>query len=235
MLDTIRHQEVFTSSELHDLHIDVIGVGATGSRIALSLAKLGIQNIDIWDPDKVEAHNIPNQAFGNYDIGKPKVHALRELIMAQTGIKVGTHKKRVDGSQRLGPIVFLLTDSMASRREIFERALRFKSHVKIVIETRMGADEGRVYTFSPFVPRDVREWEEAWYPDEETDPSVCTISTTVGPTAEIISGYAVWQFIRWHKAQTLLVQGKTPNDVPESELIFSLRPHMHMQRTFSDD
>lgn len=234
MLDTIRHLEVFSPSDFGDQHIDIIGVGATGSRIALSLAKLGIENIGIWDPDRVEAHNIANQVFGNGDIGKSKVRALRDLIKAQTGIKVSTHKARVEGSERLGPVVFLLTDTMASRMEIFKGALRYKPHIRLVVETRMGADTGRIYTFNPALPIDVRGWEAAWYPDEETDPSVCTAAVTVGPTAEIISGYAVWQFMRWHRAQMALADGQEPDDVSEHELVFSLRPQMLIGQQFTE-
>ena len=43
--------------------IHIIGCGATGSWVALMLAKMGISNITCWDFDKVEEHNLPNQFF----------------------------------------------------------------------------------------------------------------------------------------------------------------------------
>ena len=226
MLDTIRHLEVFSPDTFGDQHVDVIGVGATGSRIALGLAKLGISQIHVWDYDRVEAHNVPNQVFGNNDIGLLKVEALQRVVMEQTGTMVTIHPERVDGTQRLGNIVFLLTDTMASRQEIWKAGLRYKPHVKFVIETRMGKNSGRLYAFNPSSPSHVRGWEETLYSDDVAEVSVCGTSITVGSTAEVVSGLAVWQLIRWHQGQEELRQGKVLTDEVEHELIFSLQPMM---------
>jgi len=88
----------------------------------VSLAKMGIQTIRVWDFDNVQAHNVGNQAFGNDDVGKTKLEALSEFVLRQTGTKLDIRNERVDGSQELGPVVFLLTDTMASRKEIWKRA-----------------------------------------------------------------------------------------------------------------
>lgn len=224
MIDTIRHFDVFRPTDFLDQRIDIIGAGATGSRIALSLAKLGITNIHIWDFDNVEAHNIANQAYGNADIGKPKVEALKELIFTQTGIEVTTHNERVDGSQRLGDVVFILTDTMSSRKEIWEKALRYKPYVKFVVETRMGKNAGRIYAVNPSAPTEVEGWEASLYEDGVAEVSACGATISIGPTAEIVSGFAVWQFLRWHQTNLQLAAGTEPTDLPENELIFSLQP-----------
>jgi tRNA A37 threonylcarbamoyladenosine dehydratase len=62
-LDVRRHAELF-DPHTFNTPVTIIGAGATGSWLAIALAKLGIDNISIWDFDKVEEHNIPNQAFG---------------------------------------------------------------------------------------------------------------------------------------------------------------------------
>lgn len=155
IVDTMRHIKVFDPNTLNDQRIDIIGVGATGSRIAISLAKLGLQDIHIWDFDIVESHNIANQAFGLADCGRPKVEALAAIIKAQTGLDVTAHNEKVTGRTTLGNIVFLLTDTMASRKEIWDGAIRFKPQIQIMIETRMGVDEGRVYNIRPTIPADV--------------------------------------------------------------------------------
>ncbi len=226
MLDTIRHLEVFAPEQFGEQRVSVIGVGATGSRIAIGLAKLGISKIDIWDPDKIEAHNIPNQAFGNNHVGRLKTEALAEIILEQTGTQVTVHPERVDGSQRLGDVVFLLTDTMASRKEIWERGIRLKPSVKLMIETRMGANSGRVYTINPNAPTQVKGWESTLYGDDVAPVSACGASITVGSTAEIVSGLAVWQLIRWQQIQSKLKEGKPLTDELENELVFSLQPTM---------
>src|SRR5215813_5940026 len=90
-VDITRHVEVFSRDAFGNKRIDVIGAGATGSRIVLSLAKLGLENIHVWDFDTVEGHNIANQAYGMGDIGKLKVDALHDLVKAQTGLSIHKH------------------------------------------------------------------------------------------------------------------------------------------------
>ncbi len=227
-LNITRHMDVFSPDDFNDRKVDVIGVGASGSRIAISLAKLGISNIRVWDPDIVEAHNIPNQAYGVDDIGKLKVDALKDIILRQTGIKIATQAMRVDGTQTLGDIVFLLTDTMASRKQIWQAGLRYKSRTKLMIETRMGSDKGRVYAINPTRPAHVRGWERASaYGDQVAETSACGATISVGPTAEYLSGLAVWQLIRW-----FAVEQKKTDAVLENEIIFGLSKPVISARVF---
>lgn len=212
-IDATRHLEIFDPDRWGSRRIDVIGAGATGSRIALSLAKLGVTNLHVWDNDVVEEHNVANQAFGNEHIGLPKVEALQQIIEKATGTKSYIYPERVCSTTRLGEVVFLLTDTMESRKDIWQ-GLKWKPHIGLVIETRMGVDQGRIYTMSPINPLHIRKWEESLYDDEESEVSACGSKISVGPTAELISGYAVWQFLRWNAGDQTL----------ENELIFGARP-----------
>lgn len=229
MIDPIRHVSVF-NPDTFEGRIDVIGLGATGSRVLLSLAKLGLEGnlLHGWDFDTVEAHNVANQIFGLEHVGLPKAVAAQQIIHALTGTPVITHNEQVDGSQPLGDVVFLLTDTMASRKEIWERSLRYRFRTRVAIETRLGVEAGRIYTIDPNDPVHVREWESTLCDDEQAEDSVCGARLSVGPTADIVAGYAVWQFMRWH-ARTR----ETNADAAESEIIFSLRPHLLMSRHFS--
>jgi molybdopterin/thiamine biosynthesis adenylyltransferase len=225
-VDPLRHLSVFPPHAFGARRVDVIGCGATGSRIALSLAKLGVENLHIWDFDTVEGHNLANQVFGLGDVGSLKVEALDRLIQRDSGVRVKPHAEKVDGSQDLGEIVFLLTDTMASRKEIWERGLKLKLRSKLLIETRMGADNGRVYAFNPCKRSHILEWEKTLYSDGEAEVSACGASISVGPTAEIISGLAVWQMVRWFTVE----QGG--QDDLDNEIIFSLRSLITMNRQF---
>ncbi len=229
MVDPLRHIEVFSPDAFGERRIDVIGAGATGSKVVLSLAKLGIQNIHVWDFDIVEAHNIANQVYGNDDVGQLKVEALKQLVLRQTGTQITTHAERVDGSQELGCVVFLLTDTMASRKEIFEQGLLFQLRTKLVIETRMGADSGRIYAFNPSQLPEVNEesgWQSTLYSDDVAAASACGASISVGPTAGIVAELAVWQLIRWFAIE----QGAA--DQLDHEVIFSLRPLLFLNNRF---
>lgn len=225
-IDPLRHLSVFSPHAFGQRRVDIIGCGATGSRVALGMAKLGVENIHCWDFDHVEEHNVANQAFGLDHIGSSKVVALAEIVKDATGTEIHAHNERVDGSQMLGDIVFLLTDTMASRREIWDRSLKFKLRSQLLVETRMGADSGRVYALNPNRPGHIKEWEATLYSDNEAEVSACGASVSVGPTAEVIAGLAVWQMIRWFAVE----QGG--DDDLDNEIIFSLRPMTTISRRF---
>src|SRR5579864_2540201 len=166
-VDPSRHLDVFSPAAFGSRRVDVIGCGATGSRVALSIAKLGIDNIHIWDFDLVEEHNIANQVFGLSHVGMTKVEALANIILDSTGTSVVIHNAKVDGTQQLGEIVFLLVDSMASRKEIFDNGLKYKLRTKLMIETRMGSDSGKVYAINPNNPNHIKAWGAMWFPDDD--------------------------------------------------------------------
>ena len=162
MLDISRHRELF-DTEKFDTPITIIGVGATGSWVALALAKLGINNINIYDFDIVEEHNIANQAY-NYstDIGKSKVEALCNLITHNTTICPIPRNAKFT-NQRLSGIVFLMVDSMKERKKIWESSIKMKSAIQLLIEPRMGLDVGRVYCVEPINLTHIKKYEDTYY------------------------------------------------------------------------
>jgi molybdopterin/thiamine biosynthesis adenylyltransferase len=218
--------KIFDPQVFGNRRIDIIGAGATGSRIALSLAKLGVQNLHVWDFDTIAEHNIANQAYSVSDIGRLKVEALADLIEEATGLHIEQHPVAVDADTQLGEAVFLLTDTMKSRRLIWEGAVKFKPLTNVMIETRMGAETGRVYTTNPSDYDEGKAWEATLCEDTEAADSLCGSRITVGPTAEIISGLAVWQFMRW------VTWYATGENKPDSEVIFAVRPMCMMSRQF---
>lgn len=225
-VDPLRHLSVFKPHAFGARRVDVIGCGASGSRVVLSLAKLGVENIHVWDFDTVEPHNIANQAFGLGDVGLLKVDALAALVLRDTGVAINSHAEKVDGSQSLGEVVFLLTDTMASRKEIWDKGLKFRPSTRLLVETRMGSDNGRVYVLNPAMLSHIRAWEEAWYPDDQAEVSACGASISVGPTAEVLAGLAVWQMVRWFSVE----QGG--DDELDNEIIFGLRSMLTISRKF---
>jgi molybdopterin/thiamine biosynthesis adenylyltransferase len=185
--------------------VHLVGVGATGSWVALSLAKLGVTDITVWDFDVVEEHNVPNQAFGIMDIGSYKVAALEKMILDLTGTKIKTQGVAVT-KQPLAGIVFLMVDSMKARKEIWENCLRYKPLVKHVIEPRMGLHVGRVYNVNPLSPTQVKAYEGTYYTDEEADTSelsACGNSMTVISSAMHVASVCVRQFVNFNNGSNL--------------------------------
>lgn len=213
-VDYRRQLEVFQPFGFNK-SVDIIGAGATGSHVAYILAKMGVTKMRVFDFDTVEEHNVPNQLYSLADVGKPKVEALRDIIEKMTSVKIEAVNLKIEGGVKYtaGNIVYLLTDTMKSRRDIFSNFLKLKPQVELVVETRMGADNGRVYAFSPFRPSQAAEWEKTLYEDSDAETSLCGSSISVCCTAVNVSSFATWQMFRHLKGEKI-----------ENELIFSLRP-----------
>lgn len=200
-IDYWRQLDLFSPTKFGNKEVHVVGVGATGSWTAYFLAKIGVQNIHVWDFDSVEGHNLPNQIYRlNKDVGKLKVAALHEIIFEATGLKITIHKEMVDDKTPLKDIVFLMVDSMDDRKKIWLGAIKMKLAVELMIETRMAIDHGRIYTICPIKPGDVKFWEDSLYSDEESEPSACT-NRSIAPTAGIIADTSIWQMIKWFNGE----------------------------------
>ncbi len=198
--DISRHLLHF-NPQLFKGRIDIIGVGAVGSKIAMEVAKLGLKDIHVWDGDEVEAHNLPNQAFYLADIGKPKVQAIAEHIKMATGTVVTQHNEFIEGSVPLGRVVFLGVDTMEHRKKIFENCLKNKFATEQVIEVRMGVEELRVYGFNPNRRNEINDWVDTLVEDSKTVESACSAKTTVGATASLTAAFAVTRFMQWFKEE----------------------------------
>jgi len=127
--------------------ITIIGVGSTGSFIALNLAKLGFNNIKVIDYDKVEAENIPNQFYREQDIGKLKTEAIKEIIKDFTGTEIEVENVKIDKDYNfdceLNEIIIFCLDNMPSRKLIYEK---IKDIPIKIIDTRMGGEGYQIYS-----------------------------------------------------------------------------------------
>ena len=200
-ISTIRHNTIFNASKFKNMPINIIGAGATGSRIWLSLVELGLTNIKIFDFDYVEAHNLANQIYLTADLGKSKVSALKDYYQLKTGTtpppEMEFFEEKITKSSDvvIEGVLFLLTDTMKSRKEIFKYHIKDNPRILHVIETRMASSYGNINTFDPCEFIESERWVASLIDDENAEVSPCGTSISVGPTANIIANMAVWQFI----------------------------------------
>ena len=143
------------------------------------------------------------------------------MVKAGAGIKIVKHQKKVEEEEEFGQIVFLLVDRMEDREKIWQDSLKFKLRTEFLIETRMGADSGRVYTLNPSKPSHVKAWEKTLYSDDEAEVSACGTSISIAPTASLVASMAVWQLIKYLN-----------NDNVENEILISSRPFAVISRNF---
>lgn len=177
--------------------IHIIGAGATGSWVAFTLAKMGLNNITVYDFDEVGMHNLPNQMFGLNDIDKNKALSIRNIIRRFTGFNIKARTQKVEGGQPLQGIVFMLTDTMKSRKDIYNMSIKNNPNIDLLIETRMDLRGGRIYAIDPKNRYMCKQYEETFYSDDEAEVSACGISQTVLPTALAITSHAIWKLLNY--------------------------------------
>ena len=201
-INTARHKDYFDPFKHRITPITIIGAGATGSRVFEALINLGLTDITVYDPDVIESHNLANQLYINDEVGIAKVSGLFNWEELNTGVardRKYFQQKRVEGNMKseVKGIVFLLTDTMSSRKEIWENSLRFNSQVSLVIETRMSLTHGNVMMFNPQDAKESKQWVDTLIDDDAptTDVSLCGTALTIGTTACIIANLAVNQMI----------------------------------------
>ena len=196
-MNYVRQAEVF-NRETFNMPVHIIGVGATGSWVALQLAKMGVKDITIWDFDHVEEHNVPNQLFDMSDIGLPKVEALNaKMTPSRSSGNITVKNERFVPGMPLAGVVFNLVDSMKARKEIWEQSIKYKPNVKLLIETRMSARGGYIYTIRPMERAHIKRYENTLYSDVESETSFCGVSQSIVATAVQLSSMAVWQMINY--------------------------------------
>ena len=198
--------------------IHIIGAGATGSWVAFTLAKMGLSNITVYDFDEVGMHNLPNQMFGLNDIDKNKALSIRNIIRRFTGFNIKAKTQKVEGGQPLQGIVFMLTDTMKSRKDIYNMSIKNNPNIDLLIETRMDLRGGRIYAIDPKNRYMCKQYEGTFYSDDEAEVSACGVSQTVLPTALAITSHAIWKLLNYINGEPF--SHETIMDL-SNEIIFS--------------
>lgn len=210
MLDISRHRELIDTEKFNH-KVTVVGAGATGSFVVLALAKLGIKNIEVYDFDIVEEHNIANQLYSIHDVGKKKVVALKEYVKSNTGIDISIVEERFT-NQRVEGYLCVMVDTMDSRKEIFNNSIKLKPSVILAIEPRMGLDMMRLYNIEPLRISSHKAYEDTLYGDDTAEVSACGNSMSVITSSLLVASYVVRQIINHF------------NDVPlHNEILLDLK------------
>lgn len=144
-MDLSKSYEYFQPEKVR-ARVNVIGVGAIGSVVCEMLAKAGITKITIWDFDKVESHNIANQMYTENDIGKYKVDAIAERMIAiNPEIKQGLKIEREGWhGQQLTGYIFMCVDNIDLRREIAS-SNKDNMNIKAMFDFRMRLTDAQHY------------------------------------------------------------------------------------------
>jgi molybdopterin/thiamine biosynthesis adenylyltransferase len=151
----VRHCGIFDASQLE---VTLIGAGGIGALAGITLAKMGIPYMKVWDDDVVSPENLPTQFFKVFDVESYKVLALNETIHEYSDeIEVHPVAARVEPGIStdavLAPVIISAVDSINARKGIWEvvKSLPFLWY----LDARMGAENFMLYT--------VRRGNHQWY------------------------------------------------------------------------
>jgi molybdopterin/thiamine biosynthesis adenylyltransferase len=143
-MNRMRQKDILPENRLADLTVTIIGCGAVGSITAVSLAKMGVGRLVLYDPDSVEDHNLPNQWFKATDIGQLKVEALAETISdyADDAV-VESRPEKYRGRKFKSNVVVCCIDNMEGRHFIWKRVK--EQRPPLYIDSRMGPEISQVF------------------------------------------------------------------------------------------
>jgi hypothetical protein len=167
----LSHQQYLVDPKSID-SVTVIGVGSVGSHLVSMLAHMGVENIEVWDADFVASHNIPSSAYGKGDIGSPKVHALYDRVLRDTGAKLHTHSTMYAGEKLDSLYVVSCVDDMNSRKMIWDR-VREHPRIRLFSDTRMNKAFVDVITVQPLVQEDIKRYDALWFSNEDAELQMC--------------------------------------------------------------
>lgn len=125
--------------------IHIIGCGATGSNVAIQLARMGVEKFDLWDYDTIESHNLTNQVFYLENVGQTKVQTLTKILKdINQSVTVHAHGKWEYDSVK--GLVIVAVDSIETRHAIYQTNYD-NSDIDLIIDPRLGTTTYAIYAY----------------------------------------------------------------------------------------
>lgn len=203
-MDVTKHQEYFDPLNVRDV-CHIVGCGAMGSTVAENLARLGISNFVLYDFDKVEPANVANQMFRAVDIGRLKVEALAEIILAVNPLAKIRMYPEGWTNQPLAGHVFLCADNT----EVLQRLMKTNLGnplIKAMWDFRMRLSDAQHYAAVWNRPGDAKCLIESMNftsaeAKAETPVSACGSTLSVVTTIRAVVAAGIANFIRYYRGE----------------------------------
>lgn len=148
-----RFSDLVPADELSQLSVTIIGAGGIGAPAALSLAKMGVGRICIYDPDVVDTPNLGTQMYSPKHMGQPKVIALKRFLKQQAPwCEVHTVHDWFTNQAIDTPVFISAVDSLEIRRQLWQHVYN-NSDVRLLIDPRMGLRVLNVISVDPKIDK----------------------------------------------------------------------------------
>lgn len=203
--------------------VHIVGCGAIGRQVALSLTAMGVENLILQDHDTVAGVNLGTQGWSPSQLDLKKTEALTaDLKRINPEVNLLTVDTRFRNGSRLGlgqsAAIFACVDNMDVRKQIFEAWDQHTSapnphYSTPFFDARMGAE--CCHIFSVYDPRSAEKYAASLFPQSEAEPLPCTARATLY-CAAIAANLLVAQYIQ-------VLRGRLPDphltlNVPAMEL-----------------
>lgn len=209
-MDLVKQLEYFDPTTLQNNEVHVIGLGAIGSHVCEMLARVGVNSIDVYDFDTVEAHNIANQNYFADDIELLKTEATKKnCLRINPEMQIRTHEKGWNPNVRLAGFVFLCVDNIDTRRAIVENN-RYNCNIDAMFDFRMGLEDAQHYACDWSKQKNIENFlstmafthEEA---KEAMPVSACGTTLSIASTVKSIVCDGISNWINFVKTKRLKV------------------------------
>ncbi|QDU89057.1 putative adenylyltransferase/sulfurtransferase MoeZ [Pirellulimonas nuda] len=193
-----RQAQLVPQARLALLDAAVVGVGAVGRQVAVQLASLGVRRLRLVDFDKVDASNVTTQGYARGDVGRRKVDACRDAVLAiDPQVNVDAVQDRWRPATRLGDAAFCCVDSIDARAAIWRGG---GGLVGFWADGRMRGETLRVLSACDAASR--AHYSQSLFPQHEAQAGACTARSTIY-AAGMTAGLMLSQFVRWLRQQPL--------------------------------
>ncbi len=163
--------------------VTLIGAGGIGAITALTLAKMGVQHLEIYDDDVVGEENLATQWHKVGDLGHQKAAALCSTLLEYSDdVQPSGYAERVDASFVLrSNLVISAVDSVTARQEIWRALRNEQSRWEFYLDMRMAAQEFQHFLIPESDPRAVTAYDQQLMSLAESDIEevACTEKATI--------------------------------------------------------
>ncbi len=187
-----RQSALVPEEKLAQRKVTVIGVGAIGRQVALQLAAMGVQHLQLVDDDIVEESNIASQGYFEIDLGRSKVSRTAIIcVKINSKIIVDLYNKKFNDKIDFGDTVFCCVDSIETRKQIWETV---DTKAEFFCDGRMAAESLRVLTVRN--ASSAKHYDTTLFSQEQAFQGSCTAKSIIY-SANVVAGIMVAQFAKY--------------------------------------
>ena len=175
--------------------ITLIGAGGIGAVTALTLAKMGVPFLNIFDDDVIDETNLPGQLHKLSDLGMSKSHCLVNTICEfADDTSLSAYEERIGAEDQLprSNMVISAVDSIDARKGIWTSVYRaaHEGTLSHYLDSRMAGEQYQHFAVDMHSVRDVERYniELSSLNESDVEELPCTEKATMF-TAMMAAGH----------------------------------------------